>query len=514
MRLTLGRQSVVEKGHYANGEEIRESVDTDPFIGSAHYTYHGEEHVLYNPATNDPIMSIVICDKGAVNDAVAFAREAFDRGPWSRMSVEERSHILMRFADLIEKNAKFLGTIEALNVGKLLKECIHTEAARAVQNIRFFAKEILNWKEREFGKDVTFLSRKGMMVSRTYHDPAGVVGIIVPWNSPLTLGTWNIAPALAAGNTVVLKPSPWAPLSLLQLGRLASKAGIPTGVLNIVPGNVEAGQALVSHPVVDRIAFTGSVNVGRTIQIENAKTRFAPILLELGGKGANIVCEDADVDFAVKGCLISALRSQGQSCVAGSRMLVHASLYDEFVKKLVGQVSALRVGNHMDNETDIGPLITKEHLSRVMVYVESGEREGARLLYGGKTPEDFNLKNGNFLMPTVFENVTPEMTIFKEEIFGPVITLTSFTTEKEVGVLANATRFGLSSNVWTHDDKKYERIARKLRVGMVWQNAHFLRDLNVPFGGQKESGVGRAGGRHSLEFFSDTQAVHKVHYLA
>lgn len=513
MCLTLGRPSVIEKGHYANGKEIKRSVDTDPCIGNTHYKYHGEEHILRNPATNEPIVSIVICGKNVVNDAVAFAREAFDHGPWPKMSVEERSEILMRFASLIEREAEFLGTVEALNVGKLLKECIHHEAARAAHNIRFFAKEARCWKEREFGKDITFLGREGMMTSRTCHDPAGVVGIIVPWNSPLTLGTWNIAPALATGNTVVLKPSPWAPLSLLQLGRLAREAGIPTGVLNIVPGDVEAGQMLVSHPDVNRISFTGSVGVGRTIQIENAKVRFAPVLLELGGKGANIVCEDVDIDFAVKGCALSALRSQGQSCVAGSRILVHTSRYSDFIEKLFEHVSSMRVGNHMDKETDVGPLITREHLSRVMEYIEVGKREGARLLYGGTRPQDNHLKNGNFIVPAIFVSVTPEMTIFKEEIFGPVITVTPFETEKEAVELANATRFGLSSNVWTYDDKRYERVAQQLRVGMVWQNSHFLRDLNIPFGGQKESGVGRAGGRHSLEFYTNMQVMHKVHYL-
>lgn len=521
MALTLCVQegiTAIQGKHLSDGKQLDMNFDTRHFVGGEFVeTLSSPTFSVLNPATNEPITNVGIGGAEDIKRAVESAFRAFMTGPWPRMSVSERVSILERFAHAIEESGFFLGTLEALNVGKLLKECVTHEAPRAKENFLFFAEEVkkvyADGVSEAYAKHVEFLGRKVKLVTSVYHNPVGVVGVIVPWNSPLLLGTWNIAPALAVGNTVVLKPPMWAPLSLLQLGRLANKAGIPPGVLNIVPGDREAGECLVRDPLVKRIAFTGGVTAGRTVQLANARTRFAPVLLELGGKAANIVFSDADFGFAIEGILRSAFRSQGQSCVAGSRLLVEKSIYDKFMARFLERVSSLHIGNQMDKNIDVGPLIRPEHIRRVASFIEEGVYGGARLTFGGVRFMSDECARGNYLVPTVFENVTPGMKIFQEEIFGPVLSVTSFMDEDESVLLANATRFGLSSNVWTEDSDRFTRIARKLEVGMVWHNSHFLRDLRAPFGGQKESGTQRAGGRYSLEFFTEPKALHRTFFV-
>ena len=316
------------------------------------------------------------------------------------------------------------------------------------------------------------------------------------------LATWKIGPCLAAGNTCVVKPTPWALLSILQLGEIANEAGIPEGVLNIVPGGVEAGEALVSHPAVDRISFTGSVGAGKAVNQANAQARLAPVVLELGGKSPSIVFADADLDLALEGVARGIFRSQGQSCVADSRLLLERSIYDDFLKQLVESVGKMKIGEPISPDTQIGPLITKEHLQRVKNFISAGIEAGAKLTLGGKCPVDPALKNGNYIEPTIFENVTSEMAIWRKEIFGPVLVVMPFKTEEEAIAKANNSSFGLSSTVWTTDFERALSVAGSIESGMTWINSHFVRDLRSPFGGIKDSGVGSEGGRYSLEFYT------------
>jgi len=377
---------------------VERAILCDHFVGGGRVkALSKRQFTALNPATNKPIATFSVGNAKDIDRAVRAARTAFDQGPWPRMTIKERASILARFAELIKANSQFLGFTESLNVGKLKSECINHEVPRAAENIAFFARAILQQEDEVFHGESNFLGKKVKMVSITRREPIGVAGLIVPWNSPLMLGTWNIAPALATGNTCVLKPPVWAPLSLLQLGDLAREAGIPAGVLNIVPGGVEAGQALVKHPFVDRIAFTGSVAAGKEVHRANAEARLAPISLELGGKAPNIVFSGVDLEETAAGVARSIFRSQGQSCVAGSRLLIERSLHDDFVAYLAGHIAAFKIGNHLEDGIDIGPLITRKHLESVESYVRIGLEEGARLIAGGKRPTlEGECAEGNF----------------------------------------------------------------------------------------------------------------------
>lgn len=491
-------------------------LTTAPRIQYAHFVngkytvaFSSQPFLPLNPTTGKPLREcIAIGNAQDIDRAVEAARLAFDEGPWPRMSAKERARILMRFAELIRENVEFFARIDSLNIGKLLKGC-RQEALRSAENIAYFAGEILQPKNEIFYGEGEFLDRNIKTMSMVTYEPVGVVGIISPWNSPLMLGTFDIGPALALGNTCVVKPALWAPLSLMQLGKFANEAGIPEGVLNIIPGGVEAGQALVRNPRVDRISFTGSVRSGKKVGKANAETRLAPVLLEMGGKAANIVFADADLDRAVKGVALSIFRSQGQSCVAGSRLLVDHSIYKNFVESLIERTKRMKIGDPFDEKTQFGPLITSEHLGRVESFIRFEQKE-AVLETGGKRPEDLDphCARGNFLEPAIFTNVTPEMRIFQEEIFGPVLSVMPFEREEDAVELANNTEFGLSSNIWTENGERALQVANAVRAGMIWINGHFIRHhLGTPFGGMKQSGVGRKGGRWSLEFFSEPKMI-------
>jgi aminomuconate-semialdehyde/2-hydroxymuconate-6-semialdehyde dehydrogenase len=477
---------------------MRKVLHTTPFINGRYIEARGNEtYSLLNPATNEPLAKVVVGSPQNINMAVECANEAF-KG-WSETSPTKRGKLLCKLAALIRRDAEKLAEIECLNVGKIYTQC-KGEILRAAENIEFFATEALHQTDEVFYGEAEFGGVHIHTQSTTRRHPVGVAGQIVPWNSPFVLGTWNIAPALAYGNTVVLKPSLWAPLTLLCLGELAYEAGIPYGVLNIVPGDVPASDALVRNPLVSRIAFTGSAGVGRLVQIVNAETRFAPVSLELGGKAANLVFADADMDEAVKGVAWSIFRSQGQSCVAGSRALVEQSILKEFTEHLIDFVSQTKIGDPMETTIQFGPIINKIHFDNVMKAIKNGLEQGARLAYGGRP---ILLPLGNFIYPTIFTNVTRDMDLFQEEIFGPVLAVSGFNSEEEAIVLANATRHGLSSNIWTHDITRALRVADQLKVGMKWINGHFIRDLRAPFGGIKESGVGRQGAGFSRDFYTE-----------
>ena len=306
---------------------------------------------------------------------------------------------------------------------------------------------------------------------------------------------------------MLVKPTPWALLSVLQLGELAHRAGVPPGVLNIVPGGLEAGQSLVAHQGVDRISFTGSVAAGKEVNRNNAQARLAPVLLELGGKSPSLVFADADLDMALKGVSRGIFRSQGQSCVAGSRLLLEESIYDQFLERLAAAMAEMKIGDPSSDDTEIGPLITPEHLARVQAYVQAGLDEGARLVVGGRIPVDSALGDGNFLEPTLFDEVTSAMRIWREEIFGPVLVVMPFQNDEEAIRKANDTSFGLSSSVWTSNLERAFYVSGKIQSGMTWVNSHFVRDLRSPFGGVKDSGIGSEGGRYGLEFYTQPKMI-------
>ncbi|MCB9029899.1 MAG: aldehyde dehydrogenase [Deltaproteobacteria bacterium] len=488
--------------------DIQSQINTENFIGGEPVKATASEtYTSLNPSDNQPIATFALSNAEDTSRAIAAARKAFDQGPWPRMSVAERVKLINRFASLIEEKAEFLGAIESYDVGKLLGECVGHDVARASANMRFFASKMEQWEDEAYFKDAAFLGRKIKTLSIAKREPAGVAGIIVPWNSPIMLATWKLGPCIAAGNTCVLKASPWAQLTILQLGQLAKDAGIPDGVMNFIAGGAEAGQTLTSHPDVDRVSFTGSVGVGKAVNIANAQARMAPVSLELGGKSPSIVFDDADLDMAVAGVARGIFRSQGQSCVAGSRLLLQESIYNEFMPRLVKEVKAMKIGSQLDSSSQIGPLITKEHLASIERMVQAGVSAGAKATIGGRRPEGVEFAQGNYFEPTIFEEVSSEMEVWQEEIFGPVLCVMPFKDESDAIAKANDSEFGLSSSVWTTDMDRAMTVSSAIESGMTWVNAHFVRDLRSPFGGVKDSGIGSEGGRYSLEFYTRAKMI-------
>jgi aminomuconate-semialdehyde/2-hydroxymuconate-6-semialdehyde dehydrogenase len=466
----------------------------------------GKTFSILNPANNDVLTDLAEAGVEDVNRAVAAARKAFDEGPWPKMKTAERAKMLRRVAELLVKHAPELECIESLDVGKPVKESGGHDIPRAANNFSFFADALSQWTQDAHWTESNSLGVDVNLMSVTMRQPLGVAGIIIPWNSPMMLGTWKLAPCLATGCTAVLKPSELAPLSLMKLGEIAQEAGLPPGVLNVISGFGEVGSALVSHSDVNAVSFTGGVPTGKRVMKAAAET-LKRVSLELGGKSPNIIFADADLDMAVKGSVRAIFRSQGQSCVAGSRMILQDAIYDRFMKRFLATVANLKVGDPLDPTTDFGPLITARHRERVEGFIQAGLDEGARLLTGGKRPDDPALRQGNYLMPTVFEGVTSSMRICQEEIFGPVLSVQRFHDEAEAIRLANDTVYGLAGFLWTQDVNRALRVASAVKTGMMWVNSFFLRDLRTPFGGARESGFGREGGRYSLEFYTEPKFV-------
>lgn len=466
----------------------------------------GETFPVVNPATNEVLADVAEAGIEDVNRAVSAARMAFAEGPWPLLKTAERAKMLRRFAKLLVKHAPELERIESLDVGKPVKESGGHDIPRAANNFSFFADALSQWTQDAHWIESNSLGVDVNLLSVTMRQPLGVAGIIIPWNSPMMLGTWKLAPCLAAGCTAVLKPSELAPLSLMKLGEIAQEAGLPPGVLNIISGFGEVGSALVSHPAVNAVSFTGGVATGKRVMKAAADT-LKRVSLELGGKSPNIIFADADLEMAVKGSVRAIFRSQGQSCVAGSRMIIQDAIYDRFMDHFLSTVANLKVGDPLDPTTDFGPLITASHRERVEGFIQSGLAEGARLLIGGQRPADPALQKGNYLLPTVFAGVTSAMRICQEEIFGPVLSVQRFHDEAEAIQLANATVYGLAGFLWTQDVNRALRVSSAVKAGMIWVNSFFLRDLRTPFGGARESGLGREGGRYSLEFYTEPKFV-------
>ena len=460
----------------------------------------GKTFATPNPATGEVLARVAEGDAEDVDRAVRAARRAFDGGKWPRMRPTEREGLLLRIADLIEKHGDELAQLETLDNGKTIFESRNVDVPGAAATFRYYA----GWVTKIYGEtnpsDPAFFNY-------TLREPVGVCGQIIPWNFPLLMAAWKIAPALACGNTVVLKPAEQTPLSALRLGELLLEAGVPDGVVNIVPGfGPTAGGALVRHPQVDKIAFTGSSEVGKEIHRETAGT-LKRLSLELGGKSPNIVFSDADPKAAIEGALMGVFFNQGQVCCAGTRLFVEEGMHDEFADTLAKTASGMKQGSGLDPEARIGPLVSEEQLERVTGYLEVGKREGARALIGGERNTAPGLEKGYFVKPTVFTGVRNDMRIAREEIFGPVVSVIPFKDENDAVLQGNDTLYGLAAGVWTRDVSKAHRVARAIRAGTVWVNCYNVIDATSPFGGYKESGYGRELGRYAIDLYTQVKSV-------
>ncbi|MBO0802305.1 MAG: 5-carboxymethyl-2-hydroxymuconate semialdehyde dehydrogenase [Nocardiopsaceae bacterium] len=473
-----------EKIEHWIGGEHRPSVD-------------GATFGVADPVGNAEYARVASGSAADVDRAVAAAASAFASGPWPSMAARARARILNAIADGIEARGEEIAAAETFDTGLPITQA-KGQAARAAENFRYFADVIVAAHSGAF-------STPGQL-GYVLRQPAGVAGLITPWNTPFMLETWKLAPALASGCTVVLKPAEWTPLSASFLPEIMAEAGLPDGALNIVHGIGEvAGAALVAHPDVPRISFTGETVTGRDI-MRSAAGHLKGLSMELGGKSPCIVFADADMELATDSALFGVFSLNGERCTAGSRILVERPAYDTFVARLAERAARIRVGDPSDPSTEIGALVHPEHYERVMSYVRLGVREDARLVAGGSRPA--GLSSGNYLAATVFADVEPSMRIFTEEIFGPVACVTPFTGESEAISLANATDYGLAAYIWTNDLRRAHRVASSVEAGMTWVNSHNVRDLRTPFGGVKASGLGREGGQHSIDFYTESRIVH------
>jgi len=460
----------------------------------------GKTFETFNPSTGEVLAKVAEGDAEDINRAVVAARKAFESGPWPKLTPSQRGRLLWKLADLIEKHVDELALLETLDNGKPIKYSKAADIPLTADHFRYFA----GWATKLEGDTIPVSIPN--MFTYTLREPVGVVGQIIPWNFPIQMAAWKLAPALACGNTVILKPAEQTPLTALRLGELISEAGFPDGVVNIVAGFGEtAGAALVAHPDVDKIAFTGSTEVGKKI-LQASAGNLKRVTLELGGKSPNIIFPDADLKFAVRGAMNAIFFNQGQICTAGSRLFVHKSVYDQVVSGLSDLAKGMKIGLGVDPTTDLGPLVSQEQWERVTGYIETGKREGANATTGGARPDNEQLK-GYFVQPTVFDNVSDEMTIAREEIFGPVVTALPFEDVEEVAARANKSIYGLAAGVWTSDVKKAHKTAAALKAGVVWINTYNQFDAAAPFGGYKQSGYGREMGHAVLDAYTQTKTV-------
>lgn len=461
----------------------------------------GETFESINPATNTPIATIHSSGRAGAKQAIAAARQAFDEGPWPRMPAAERARALRRIADLIRKRADEISVLESTDTGIPIHQIRAGQALRAADNFDFFAEMATRITGETFPVDQSFLNY-------SVHKPVGVAGLITPWNTPFMLETWKVAPCLAAGNTCVLKPASWSPLSAFKLAEVIQEADLPPGVFNLAFGPGETtGTALAADPNVDLISFTGETTTGKQLMRTGAETlkRYS---MELGGKSPVIVFEDADLERALDAAIFGIFSLNGERCTAGSRLFLQRSIYDDFVARMVERVKNIRVGDPLDPATEVGPLIHHRHLERVLGYLEIGREEGATFVAGGTRPDDPALADGNYLLPTVMVDVENDMRVAQEEIFGPVLVVIPFEDEADALRMANDVRYGLAAYLWTSDVSRAARLAPEIESGMVWVNSQNVRDLRTPFGGMKESGIGREGGTHSFEFYTETKTIH------
>jgi aldehyde dehydrogenase (NAD+) len=453
-----------------------------------------------NPATGEVLTQVAEASSADVDQAVCAARHALEdrASPWRKMSASERGNLIWRLADLIEKNIDELAELETLDNGKPIFESRNIDMPMVIDVFRYFA----GMATKIQGETVNTLDSA---FTYTLREPVGVVGLIIPWNFPLLLASYKLGPALACGNTVVLKPAEQTPLTSLRLGELAIEAGVPAGVLNILTGGAETGKAMVCHLGIDKIAFTGSTAVGKEI-MRNAAGGLKRVTLELGGKSPNIVFADADVDSAVKGAVNGIFYGKGEVCNAGSRLFVESKVRDEFMEKLVARAKKLQPGDPLDPKTRMGAIVSEEQMQTVLRYIEAGRKEGAHLTSGGQRVSVDGGK-GFFIEPTIFDGVNNDMKIAREEIFGPVLATLNFDDADEVADLANRNPYGLAAAVWTRDVKKAHTLSRQLKAGTVWINTYGLLNPALPFGGYKSSGFGRELGMHAIEHYTELKMV-------
>lgn len=452
----------------------------------------------YNPSMGEVYSLIPNSDSIDIENAVKAAEKAFPI--WSKTTKEKRSSILVKLADLIDKNAEELAIAESTDNGKPLALASRVDIPRASANIRFFATAILHNASESYHMEEGF-------TNYTINHPLGVVGCISPWNLPLYLFTWKIAPAIASGNCVVAKPSEVTPMTAYLFSKLCIEAGLPAGVLNIVHGlGANAGDAIVSHPKVKAISFTGGTTTGRIIAKKCAEN-FKKTSLELGGKNPNIIFADCDFDKMIKTTLQSSFANQGQICLCGSRIFIEKSIYNKFKDAFLEKLKTHTVGNPFDEKSRMGAMVSEEHINKVIDYVKLAQEEGGTVLFGGNRLTIEGSENGYYMEPTVIENLPFNCRTNQEEIFGPVVTLTPFETEEEVLSYANSTKYGLSATLWTENLSRAQRMSHQLEAGIVWVNCWLVRDLRTPFGGVKQSGLGREGGFRALDFFTEPKNV-------
>ncbi|RAS81133.1 5-carboxymethyl-2-hydroxymuconate semialdehyde dehydrogenase [Priestia endophytica] len=451
-----------------------------------------------NPFTNEVINTVSSGQEEDINKAVAAAKEAFE-GSWGKMKVKNRMEYINRIAGLIDKDIEEIAFLESMDTGLPISQT-KKMTARAAENFRFYARLVQTKLHGEsYPVDDEF-------INYTLYKPLGPVGLITPWNAPFMLETWKVAPALATGNTVILKPAELSPLTADKLAKIIHKAGLPDGVFNVVHGFGEsAGAALVAHPDVKAISFTGETTTGATI-IRNSADTLKKTSMELGGKSPLIVFDDANFDQALDAAVWGIFSFNGERCTANSRVFLHKNIKDRFVKALKERVVNIKIGDPMDPSTQLGPLIEKNHFNKVKRYIEIAKEEGCEVVQGTVLEE---VKEGNFVPPTLLLNATNDMKVCQDEIFGPVMAVIEFETEEEVISLANDTRYGLAGYVWTNDIKRAHRVAQAVEAGMLWINAQNVRDLRIPFGGTKDSGIGREGGHYAIfEFYTEPKVIH------
>jgi acyl-CoA reductase-like NAD-dependent aldehyde dehydrogenase len=461
---------------------------------------HHQTFDTINPALGEVITQVASAGPEDVGRAVTAARSVFDdpNSKWRKMSASERGKVLWRIAELVEHYIEELAELETLDNGKPIFESRYVDMPMVADVFRYYAGlatkihgETVNTNESAF--------------TYTLREPVGVVGAIVPWNFPLLLASWKLGPALACGNSVVLKPAEQTPLSTLRFGQIAMEAGLPAGVLNIITGGPETGAALVRHPAVDKIAFTGSTSVGKEI-VKSAGDTLKRVTLELGGKSPNIVFADSDIDSAVKGAINGIFYGKGEVCNAGSRLFLERAVHDQFIEKLIERTKKLHPGDPFDPKTRLGAIVSEEQMRTVMGYIDAGRRDGAQLIAGGNRVSVGD-GNGYFIEPTIFGGVKNDMRIAQEEIFGPVLATLTFDDVDEVAALANQNVYGLAAAIWTRDIKRAHALSKRLRAGTVWINTYGLMDAALPFGGYKQSGFGRELGIHAVEHYTELKTV-------
>jgi len=470
---------------------------TDLFIGGQWIpSVSGKTFETVNPATEEVIAQVAEGDAADVDLAVKAARKAFETGPWSKMDARDRGRLIMKFADLIEENLDELAALESLDNGKPIRDAKAADLPLVIDCLRYYG----GWADKIHGQTIPV---RGNYFTYTRREPVGVVGQIIPWNFPMLMVAWKWGPALATGCTIVLKPAEQTPLTALRMARLAQKAGIPDGVINVVPGyGPTAGAAIVAHPGIDKVAFTGEHRTAQIIMRE-AATTLKRLTFELGGKSPNIIFADSDLDAAAAGSHFGLYFNQGQCCCAGSRVFVEEKIHDKFMEKMISMNKVRKLGDPLDPTTEQGPQVDKAQFDKILHFIERGKAQGAKLASGGNRHGG----KGFFIEPTLFEGVTDDMEIATDEIFGPVMSVLKFKDVDEVVARGNATNFGLAAAVWTKDISKAHAIANKLRAGTVWVNCYDVFDAAAPFGGFKMSGMGRELGEKGLDAYTETKTV-------